>query len=179
MRKNIKKTQFLPLPVIVIGTYGKDKVANAMTAAWATMYDTNQILIVIDKSHKTAKNLVVNKALTVSFATKETLKIADYVGMVSGNDQPDKTKKLASIKAKNVNAPIFTAFPVTLECKLVSYKDEIAIAKVVSMNVDSKYLREGNKIDFEKLNPLTYDMTTSNYRTIGSKVAKAFTTKKI
>ena len=178
MRTNINKVQFLPLPVVVIGTYDKAGKANAMTAAWATMYDVDKILIVIDKSHKTAKNLKLNKDLSVAFATAKTWKYADYVGCVSGNDKPNKTAKLSISKAKKVKAPIFNCFPVALECRLLSYKDEIAIVKVLSINIDKAYLKN-NKIDYDKLSPITYDSTTNSYRVVGKRITKAFITKKI
>ena len=178
MRTNIKQTKFFPLPVVVIGTYDKSGHADAMTAAWATMYDFDQILVVIDKSHKTAKNLMVSKAVSIAFATKDTLKIADYVGCVSANNNKNKVAKLDYVKAKTVNAPIFRAFPVALECKVLSYKDEILIAQVLSMNVDKKYLKN-NKLDYDKINPISYDMVSSCYRSLGKKISKAFITRKI
>ena len=47
--------QFLPLPVLILGTYDKDGKANAMNAAWGTVCDTAQVSICLDKNHKTVK----------------------------------------------------------------------------------------------------------------------------
>ena len=46
MRKNFgAKTWVYPMPVFIIGTYGEDGTANAMNAAWAGVYDTNQVML--------------------------------------------------------------------------------------------------------------------------------------
>lgn len=174
MRKNLgNKWTFLPLPVVVIGSYDKTGKANAMTAAWATVYEYGQVFVSVSK-HKTTDNILANKAFTIHFATKETAVISDYFGMVSGN----KTNKVAKakvhvVKAKCVNAPIICEYPVALECKLVSLKNGNLIGKIVNVNVDNKYLN-GNKILTDKMNLIVYDMPTNSYKVIGKKIATAF-----
>ena len=70
MRKDFgSQSYFFPLPVLIIGTYDKNGVANAMNAAWGTMYDYNTITIAL-ADHKTTDNINLNKCFTVSFATK-------------------------------------------------------------------------------------------------------------
>ena len=140
MRKNLgKKWTFLPLPVGVIGTYDKSGKANAMTAAWATVYDYGQVFVSMAK-HKTTDNIKLTKAFTIAFATKKTIALADYFGLVSGYkvNKIAKTKVHVS-KAKYVNAPIIEEFPVVLECKLVSLKNGNLIGKIVNVNVDTSF----------------------------------------
>ena len=92
MRKDLgSKMNFLPLPVLMIGTYDKDGKANVMNAAWGGVYDYGKIYISLSK-HKTTENLELKKAFTVSFATKKTEEISDYFGVVSGNKE-DKIAK--------------------------------------------------------------------------------------
>ena len=92
MRKNLgNKMTFLPLPVLMIGTYDEEGNANVMNAAWGGIYDYNKIHIALSK-HKTTANLELKKAFTVSFATKDTEEISDYFEIVSGNHE-DKIKK--------------------------------------------------------------------------------------
>ena len=49
----------------------------------------------------------------------------DYVGIISGNDVPDKVKKsgLNTVKADVVDAPRVEELPVCIECTLESYED--------------------------------------------------------
>lgn len=174
MRKNLgKKWTFLPLPVVVIGTYDKSGKANAMTAAWATVYDYGQVFVSMAK-HKTTDNIKLTKAFTIAFATKKTIALADYFGLVSGYkvNKIAKTKVHVS-KAKYVNAPIIEEFPVVLECKLVSLKDGNLVGQIVNVNVDKKYLKN-NKINTSAMDLVVYDMADNTYKVLGNKVAKAF-----
>ena len=124
MRKDLgNKMNFLPLPVLMIGTYDKEGKANVMNAAWGGIYDYGKIYISLSK-HKTTENLELKKAFTVGFATKKTEEISDYFGVVSGNKE-DKIAKAGVhvIKSNFVDAPIIEEYPLTLECKVESFKD--------------------------------------------------------
>ena len=174
MRKEIKNMAFLPLPVLIIGTFDDNGTPNAMNAAWGGMWDYNEIFISLSP-HKTTENLKKTKAFTVAFATKDTEKISDYFGVVSGWEQ-DKIAKtgITYTKSKNVNAPIFDCYPLTLECEVVSFDDGNLVGKVVATSVDEKYLTKDGKIDVDKMEIITYDMTDHSYRTLGERVGRAF-----
>ena len=46
MRKDLgNKMNFLPLPVLMIGTYDKEEKANVMNAAWGGIHDYGKIYI--------------------------------------------------------------------------------------------------------------------------------------
>ena len=91
MKKNFgKQTYLYPMPVLIIGTYDENGKPDAMNAAWGGIHDTNQIGICIDPSHKTAKNLLAKKAFTVSMADAKHVVECDYLGIVSGNNEPEK-----------------------------------------------------------------------------------------
>ena len=108
----------LPQPVLIIGTYDKggtcdiDNITggyhgrpNAMNAAWGGQWDMHEIMISLG-SHQTTDNLAFNPEFTVTFATADTLVAADYVGIVSGRNIPDKMQKTGWTieKAPNVFA---------------------------------------------------------------------------
>ena len=110
MRKNFgAKAILYPMPVLIIGTYDENGKANAMNAAWGGISEETQISICVDDGHKTAKNVVEKGAFTVSMADAENVVACDYVGIVSGNKEPDKIKKagLHVTKSEFVNAPLF------------------------------------------------------------------------
>ena len=91
MKKDFgKKTFLFPMPVLIIGTYNLDGSANAMNAAWGGISEETQISICVDDGHKTAKNVVKTGAFTVSIADAENVVACDYVGIVSGNKEPNK-----------------------------------------------------------------------------------------
>ena len=127
MRKDFGvKTQVYPMPVFIVASYDIDGVPCCMNAAWGGIYDTNQIMVCLDDSHKTTKNIMESGAFTVSIADVKHVVEADYVGIVSGNDVPDKMKKagLTTVKSTFVNAPIINEFPMTIECKLLKFNED-------------------------------------------------------
>lgn len=91
MRKNFgAKPWVYPLPVLLVGTYDENGSADLMNAAWGGLYDENQVILCLSAGHKTTKNILKKKAFTVSFADAAHVTEADYVGIVSGNKEPDQ-----------------------------------------------------------------------------------------
>ncbi len=179
MRKNIKpKAYIYPLPVLIIGTYDEQGTPNAMNAAWGTVCDTAQVSICLSAGHKTVKNLLKTKAFTVAIADSKNVIAADFVGVVSANNLPDKLAKTGWTIEKSafINAPIIQELPLVLECKLVSYdtETEICIGEVVNVSVDEGILDEKGKIDLTKFKPICYDTDGHGYYTLGEKVGQAF-----
>ncbi len=175
-----KKAWLLPQPVLIIGTYNEKGVANAMNAAWAGQWDAHEIMISMG-SHATTENLNRCGDFTVAFATKETLTAADYVGIVSAKNEPDKMQKTGwtAVKAEEVNAPVFTDFPLTLECRIKRKLDEsetgyYIIAEIVDIVCKEEYLAEDGKPDMEKLNLITFDPIHNGYIQLGQRVGNAF-----
>ena len=175
MRKDLgNKMNFLPLPVLMIGTYDKDGKANVMNAAWGGIYDYGKIFISLSK-HKTTENLKLKKAFTVSFATKKTEQISDYFGVVSGNKEDKIAKTGVHVTKSNfVDAPIIEEYPLTLECKVDSFEDGKLIGTIVNCSIDEEYLDENGNIDVDKMEIITFDMVSNTYRVLGEVVGNAF-----
>ena len=175
MRKDLgNKMNFLPLPVLMIGTYDKEGKANVMNAAWGGIYDYGKIYISLSK-HKTTENLELKRAFTIGFATKKTEEISDYFGIVSGNKEDKIAKaKVHVTKSKFVDAPIIEEYPLTLECTVDSFEDGILIGNIVNCSVDEEYLDEKGNIDVDKMEIITYDMINNTYRVLGGVVGNAF-----
>lgn len=179
MRKNLKaKAYIYPLPVLIIGTYDENGVADAMNAAWGTVCDSAQVSICLSSGHKTVKNLLKTKAFTVAIADRKNVVAADFVGVVSATVDPDKLSKTHwhITKSEFVHAPIIQELPLVLECKLVRYdtETEICIGEVVNVSVDESILDENGKIDLTKFQPICYDCDTHGYYTLGERVGNAF-----
>ena len=179
MRKNFgAKTMCYPMPVFIIGTYNADGTPNAMNAAWGGISEEAEISICVDNSHKTAENLIARKAFTVSMATADTLTACDYVGIVSGNKEPDKFAKAGfhATKSEFVDAPLIDELPMALECELLSYDEESCrlVGRIVNVSADESILGENGKVDVAKLRPITYDSMNHHYLVLGEKVGQAF-----
>ena len=179
MRKNFgAKPMCYPMPVYIIATYGADGTPNAMNAAWGGISEDTQISICISADHKTTENILLRKAFTVSMATAQYMAACDYVGIVSGNKEPDKFAKAGfhATKSKFVDAPLIDELPMAVECKLISYDPEDCrlVGEIVNVSADESVLGDNGKVDVKKLRPITYDPMNHHYLALGEKVGQAF-----
>ena len=180
-RKNFGPNHALvttPQPCVMIATWDKDHHPDVMMAAWAGQYDYKQIVISLSK-HKTTENLELSGAFTVSFADIRTVAESDYLGIVSGKDVPDKVARVGFtvMPSPNVDAPIINEYPLTLECKVVSWSDGILVGEVVNQSADERILTDG-KVDLAKLQPIVFDASGMCYRALGETVGGAWSAGK-
>ena len=163
-----------PQPCVMIATWDENKNPDVMMAAWAGQLDYKQIVISLSK-HKTTDNLEKTGAFTVSFADERTVAESDYFGLVSGNKVPDKVAKVGFTvtPSPNVDAPIINEYPLTLECKVVSFEDGMLIGEVINQSADESILTDG-KVDLAKLKPIVFDAAGMCYRALGEVVGKAW-----
>ena len=179
MRKNFgAKPMCYPMPVYIIGTYNADGTPNAMNAAWGGISEEKEISICVSAEHKTTENILTRKAFTVSMATAKYVTACDYVGVVSGNKEPDKFAKAGfhATKSEFVDAPLIDELPMAVECKLISYDPESCrlVGEIVNVSADEFVLNEDGKVDPAKLQPVTYDPMNHHYLALGEKVGHAF-----
>ncbi len=178
MRKDFgAKPCVYPMPVFIISTYDENGVPNAMNAAWGGVAEADRISICLDQSHKTTANIAARKAFVVSMATEDHVAACDYVGIVSGNDVPDKFERSGfhAERSAKVDAPLIKELPLAVECRLISYdyKTCLLIGEIVNVCADESILTDG-RIDPRKLKPITYDTVNKDYYAFGEKVGKAF-----
>ena len=111
-------------------------------------------------------------------ATVDQLVACDYVGIVSGNDVPDKMARAGFhvTRSEFVDAPIIDELPLAIECKLISYDEESChlVGEIVNVNADESVLNEAGKVDPAKLRPIVYDSMNHDYLVLGEKVGNAF-----
>lgn len=179
MRKNLgAKPYVFPMPVLIIGTYDKLGIPNAMNAAWGTICDYDKIMITLDLGHKTVENIRENQAFTVHIGVANEVVACDYVGIVSGNDEKDKIAKTGwnVQKSEIVDAPLFSELPLALECRLISIDEdsEFVVGKIENVSVDESILDSTGKLDMTKFRPIAYDPANHVYTTMGDVVGKAF-----
>ena len=179
MRKNFgAKAMCYPMPVFIIGTYNADGSPNAMNAAWGGISEETEITICVDSGHKTAENLLARRAFPVSMATAKMLAACDYVGIVSGNKEPEKFSKAGfhATKSEFVDAPLIDELPMALECEVISYDEETCrlVGRIVNVCADESVLGENGKVDVAMLQPITFDPMNLHYLVLGEKVGQAF-----
>ena len=169
-----------PMPVLMIGTYDEKGTVDVMNAAWGQVCDNDKIIISLTESHKTVKNIKLNKAFTVALADRDHVEVADYFGIVSANNAQDKFERsgFTAIKSENVNAPIIEEFPIVMECELFEIIDTDSIygivGKIVNTKANEDVLSDNGKVDVSKLKALMFDQFQSGYYLVGEKVATAW-----
>ena len=180
MRKNIKTTEAIfPMPVLMIATYNEDGSIDVMNAAWGTMLSRNQVILNLTETHRTVKNIKKRKAFTVSIADSKHVVEADYFGVVSGDNTPNKFENsgLTATKSENVDASIINEFPICFECEFIEYQDDEygcgVIGKVINVTADENVM-SGDNVDIELVNAIAFDPYTHGYYKVSERVGEAF-----
>lgn len=184
MKKDLGvKPYVFPMPVLMIASYDSEGKIDVMNMAWGGICDTDMVALNISESHKTAQNIKERRAFTLSIADIPHLEEADFFGIASANDMPDKFERsgLHAIKSQKVDAPIVEEFPLTLECELFDYSHTSSgfrvVGKIVGVLADENVL-DGDKVDPKKLNAFVFDQFNGDYFSIGEKVGKAWNSGK-
>ncbi len=180
MRKNFRDVGFYPQPVLIIGTYDESGTPDAMNVGWAGLVGSKYVELNISRGHKTTENIFKKKVFTASFADRAHLVEADYVGLVSGHQNPDKITAagLHPVKSDFIDAPLFEELPLTLECRAVEITDGPGgvriIGEVVNMSADETILGDDGMVDADKAEFLSFDRLRRVYRTLGKVAGQAY-----
>ncbi len=180
MRKNLKLTEgIFPMPVLMVATYNEDGSIDVMNAAWGTMQERGNVALNLTETHKTVQNIKNRKAFTVSIADAAHVVEADYLGIVSGNKEPNKFEKsgLTAVKSEVVDAPVINEFPLCLECEFIEYQDNEygigVIGKVINVSADESVMKDG-KVDISLVDAIAFDPYTHGYYRVCERVGDAF-----
>lgn len=180
MKKDLGvKPYVFPMPVLMIATYDNSGKVDVMNMAWGGICDDNMVALNISESHKTAQNIKDRGAFTLSIADIPHIKEADFFGIASANDMPDKFERtgMHAEKSKKVDAPIVEEFPLTLECKVFECQHTPTgfrvVGEIVGVLADENVL-DGDSVDPKKLNAFVFDQFKGDYYAIGEKLGKAW-----
>ena len=180
MRTKLELTEgIFPMPVLMVAAYNEDGSVNVMNAAWGTMQSRGNVALKLTETHKTVKNIKARGAFTISVADAAHMVEADYFGVESGNDVPNKFEKsgLTASRAECVDAPVINEFPICLECEFIEYqKNEYGcgvIGKVVNITADERVMVDG-KIDMSLVDAIAFDPYTHGYYSVKERVGEAF-----
>ncbi|HIV53254.1 MAG TPA: flavin reductase [Candidatus Mediterraneibacter norwichensis] len=99
---------------------------------------------------------LIRNAFTVGIADEKKLVAADYVGIVSGHDAPDKIEKSGfhTVKSEFVDAPVIEELPISLECRVEEINQYNAtlriVAEIVNVSVDEKVPAQDNELNHDQ-----------------------------
>ncbi|MFH2010593.1 MAG: flavin reductase family protein [bacterium] len=172
----------LPLPAVLVATYGDDGTPNAMTAAWAASccHEPPCVGVAVRKNRLTHANLVARGAFTLNVPPTALAREVDYLGIVSGAREPDKLARLGleTERCPTADAPLIVGCPVNVECRLV-HRLELGthtwfVGEVLDVHVDTEHVREDGSIDVAGVDPLVYATSSRSYHALGAAVGRAF-----
>lgn len=182
MKKSLGiKTIVYPTPVLIVGTYDREGVPNAMAVAWGGICcsEPAAIAISVRKARQTYDNLMNRNAFTVNIPSESYVKEADYFGIVSGKKEHKfEMSGLTPVKSDLVAAPYISEFPMVIEC-VVSKSIELGshtqfIGVVKDVKVEESMLRADGVPDMSKIKPISFNPADRGYYGIGRYVAEAY-----
>jgi flavin reductase (DIM6/NTAB) family NADH-FMN oxidoreductase RutF len=155
------KVAIYPEPAMVIASYGKDDIPNAMSASWFGIANTKpfKIAVSLRPDTLTYQNVMKNMAFTVNVPDDTLSSFVSFVGKYSGKDiNKFEITGFTAVKGEYVNAPYIEEFPIILECVVTEYHDlgshRQFIGEVIDTKIDEKILNRKGHVDFEAFKPL-------------------------
>ena len=174
----IEKNLFcLPWTQTLLGTHVQGKV-NFMALDWLTRTNFDPAMLGICVSNGHASNLAIRETsqFSVNVPTVDMVEVTDYCGIASGK-KDDKSKLFEVFYGELKAAPLITACPLNIECRLVQTVDlptnTFFIAEIVSIFSEEIYLT-GNKPDVKKIRPFLLTMPDNRFWSVGEQVGNAW-----
>jgi flavin reductase (DIM6/NTAB) family NADH-FMN oxidoreductase RutF len=166
-----------PMPMSLVGTLVEGR-PNFMAAAWVTRVNAAPALmaVAIGKSHATGIGIKQQGSFSVNFPGVDLIAATDYCGVVSGK-KTDKSKVFEVFYGQLENAPLISACPFGLECRLADTVElpgsDLFIGEIVAAYIEDRYLTDGNP-DVRKMKPFLLTMPDNFYWSLGEVVGKAW-----
>ena len=179
MKKKLAGINVLyPTPTTIVGAIVNEK-PNFITIAHIGIVNHAKpylISLSLAKPHYSNIGIKENKAFSVNIPSENLVVETDYVGMVSGK-KTDKAKVFEIFYGNLPKAPMITACPINMECKLFDIYDspthDLFIGEIVETYADETVLKDG-KVDLSKVKPLLFDMSSIQYWSIGNPLANCW-----
>ncbi len=174
----VDKNMFcLPWTQTLLGSHVNGKV-NFMALDWLTRvnYQPAMLGICVNKGHATNEAIRSNSEFSVNVPSSDMVAITDYCGVVSGKNT-DKSGLFEVFYGELKKAPMISACPLSIECKLVQTVDlptnTFFIAEIRNIYSEEQYLVDG-KPDPKKMRPFLLTMPDNRFWALGEQVGNAW-----
>lgn len=164
-----------PTPTVIVGAVVEGK-PNFITIAHIGIVNhatPHLISLSLGKPHHTNPGIREHREFSVNIPGENLVVETDYVGIVSGK-KVDKSRIFELFYGQLKHAPMISACPVCMECRLYDTYDtpthDLFIGEIVETHADEAVLTEG-KIDIAKVRPLLFDMNSVKYWSLGGPLA--------
>jgi flavin reductase (DIM6/NTAB) family NADH-FMN oxidoreductase RutF len=166
-----------PTPVALVTSVDENGKPNIITLAAVGILCGNPPQVGISIRPSRYSNLLIQKSreFVVNLATSTIIDEVDYCGTVSGRNKDKFAEtKLTPMKATKVKSPLIKQCPINLECKVKDIlslgSHDFFIGEVVCMHANDDVLDSSGKIDFKKLNAITWNPISEEYHALGKPV---------
>jgi flavin reductase (DIM6/NTAB) family NADH-FMN oxidoreductase RutF len=174
----IEKNLFcLPWTQTILGTMHNGK-PNFMALDWVTRANFNPPMMGICVNNGHASNAAIRATGEFSINVPDVgmVEVTDYVGLVSGKNT-DKSGLFEVFAGELKAAPMITACPINLECRIVRTVDlptnTFFIGEIVNIYTEDRFLTDG-KPDVKKVRPFLLTMPDNGYWAVGENVGRAW-----
>lgn len=152
-----------PVPAVMVSCMDENDRANIMTAAWAGTVCSDPVMVSVSIRKERYSHDIIERTreFVISLTTRKLVYAADYCGVKSGRDVDKFTVlHLHKSPSKEVRAPGIAESPVCLECRVEQIlrlgSHDMFVARVVSTDIDPRYLDEKGRFDLEKADLAAY-----------------------
>ena len=161
---------------ILLNTNG-DKF-NSMVISWGhfgIIWGEATFAVYVRENRYTKPQLDKTREFTLSIPLDKPDPLINKVcGSLSGHNIDKVAEaKLTLVEPETNRTPAVAEYPLTLECKVVSFEDGMLIGEVINQSADESILTDG-KVDLAKLKPIVFDAAGMCYRALGEVVGQAW-----
>lgn len=176
MKKELGAKNYLsPLPVTLVGANVGGK-PNYITIAFVGAVDYSHVSVSSARNHHTNAGIKENGTFSVNIPGTDLVKETDYCGMVSGKDT-DKGAVFDTFYGELKTAPMISACPVNLECRVVQTLEmkihEVFIGEIVKTYCDEEVIADGG-VDFAQVDPILFVIYGKDYWSFGRPFARGW-----
>ena len=173
-------TNLYPMPAMLVAVRTGEGSASVLTIAWGGIVGAPPLIALrIGGMHYSSPFIDREGNFTVNIPRSTQAVEADYCGLVSGKDDPDKvgTCGWTLLPSTQISSPLIAECPLNFECRVVERiekgKGAIYLAEILETHVDEEALVGDKEIDACALDPLIFT-PDGHYHKLGERVAKAW-----
>ncbi len=174
-------THLYPMPTMLVAVRTGEGTANILTIAWGGIVGGEPPMMALDigSNHYSSAFIDQEGNFTVNIPRSTQVVGADYCGLVSGRQDPDKpgTCGWTMVPSTRISSPLIAECPLNFECQIIRKVDTgeggFYLVEIVETHVDEEVLVDGKVIDALALDPLIFT-PDGYYHKLGPRVGQGW-----
>ncbi len=172
-------THLFPMPAMLVAVKTGEGRANILTVAWGGVVGGSPPMLALEigSGHYSTPYIEREGNFTVNIPRSGQVVGADYCGLVSGRQDPNKPETCGwtMVPSDKISSPMIAECPLSFECRVVrkveAGKGTFYLVEVLEAHVDEDVLIDGKTIDALALDPLIFT-PDGYYHKLGERVGK-------